>query len=252
MIKYELKDVLFGLRNEYKKMEEKTEKIKSIIASSEEDVDFIISHDENGISTLNIKFPDRFKLKPLNMIFKRPSFKTELTGQETALYCNDAIRIKNLNIEKTNLLYDLVDGLLSSKYILESPTKIAISESLGENIIGKKNVIFQPAGIVLSASETCDNLKAFYPSEYLSYSPCEDQISYTVYRETCAYPSIIKLLGTEIPCDKLSDYQKRIIKESGVMGKPLIVEPESYRITENNKFSVDINDESIVLTKKLK
>jgi hypothetical protein len=261
MEKYELKDVIFSLRNEYKLLEQKLEEIRDRVefANGKDTVDFNISKytkENENVSELRL------------IIVKRQSAILNLLQQIGKVVSNgDLEEVKKLDISTNGETYNLVlddkkhmflptnskkiienaEAILTSEFVKDMPRYFTLNDKFGHFDL-ERAVAISPWGLNVRGWE--ENRSAGrVASEFLGYNRGEDELKYSAYRDLALTPSLDKLLHAEVSEDKLSDYQKSLIETSGVQNKKFSIEESEY-FTETTVYNIDETHDEIRLVRK--
>ena len=260
MSKYELKDVIFGLRTEYLKLQDMLDEIRSMVELPDprDSIDFQCYKDtkKNIIDLkLNILRKQSAIVKILQSIGRNVT-NTDLekrypihklpNGGEHGLIIGDK---KNIIIPEGNEndLFLEADRVLSSKLVNDTPTTINIYGEL-EQIKTRREISIFPIGINVHGWEK-NGSYGNTPSEFLGYHADKDELNYSAYRDLAATPSLEDLLHLQIGENALTHYQKEVIERSNIRNREVILEPELY-LVENTTYNIDDSQKDIILTRK--
>ncbi len=259
MSKYELKDVILGLRTEYIQLQEMLDEIRDMVElpDSRDSLDFQCYRDAKTKVTdlkLVIYRKQSAIMKILQSIGKNV-INTDLekryplhklpNGGEHGLVIGDT---KNIIIpENPNDLFYEADRILSSKIVNDTPSKVVI-KSETDKVATRKEVSVYPFGINVHCWEKTGSYSST-PSEFLGYHMDGDVLNYTGYRDLAMTPSLEDLLHVQIPESGLTHFQKEVIDKSGVQNKELFVEHELY-LEDTTYYNIEDLGNEIVLKRK--
>ena len=256
MEKYRIKDVLFGLRDEYKEIEKQLEIITSQIelVNPEDKIDVSIVKEGNVTDLkLNLLRKQSAILKVLQSLGKNVLGDNELRlplhsligGGEHGLILSDEKNMK-LPYDSNDLFY-YSDAVVSRPIVQQGPHSIKIRE-VDEDFDNKKNINIYPLGININAWEK-HKANPSVPSEFLSYVLESDSLNYAAYRDLALNTGLAELLYTPVKSSELTDVEKEIIKRSNVLNKRVTL--ETYSILEDNQsFNIEDTHDEIILTRK--
>lgn len=256
MSKYELKDVILGLRMEYIKLGEMLNEIRSMVTLPDprDTLDFeCYKNNETKVTDLKLmvlrkqsailKILQSLGKNVINTdLEKRYPLQVLPKGGEHGLIIGDT---KNIIIpENPNDLFYKADEVLSSKLIQESPSKFIIRGKT-DHVSTRKEISVYPFGINVHCWEKTGNYSST-PSEFLGYQSDGDIINYTAYRDLAISPSLEDLLHTPIPENGLTNFQKEVIDKSGIQKKELFLEHELF-IEDTTHYNITDLGNKIVL-----
>ncbi len=265
MEKYELKDVIFSLRNEYKMLEQKLDEIRDRVefSNAKDTVDFTFS---KYVAEKEDKKENVSELRLI--IVKRQSVILNLLQRIGKAVSNgDLEEVKKLDVSTNGETYNLVlddkkhmflptnskkiienaEAILTSKFVKDMPRFFTL-ESESDYFKLQKDVAVSDFGVNVRVWEKNRN-GVRVASEFLGYSRENDSVKYSAYRDLASSPSINNLLHSEVSEDKLSDYQKSLIETSGVQNKKFSVEESCY-LRENTTYKIDETHDEIRLVRK--
>ena len=259
MENYRIKDVLFGLRNEYKEIEKQLEIITSKIelTNKKDKIDVSIVKEGNITDLkLNLLRKQSAILKVLQTLGKNVLCDNELrlplhallNGDDHGLIISDTRNmLLPIDTNDANSLYATANAVVSRPLVQQGPHSIKIRE-VDEDYDIKKNLNIYPLGLNVNAWEK-HKANPSVPSEFLSYVLESDSLNYAAYRDLALKTGLLELLYTPVKSSELTDVEKEIIKNSNVLNKRVTL--ETYSILEDNQsFNIEDTHDEIRLTRK--
>lgn len=264
MEKYEVKDVLFGLRTEYIKIEEELNKIREMVTLTQKNDKVMFSilrekdkETDKNITSLKLNLLRRqsFILSLIQKIGKNVAGLNDKTTDIAKTFSGDLHRMIIGNSEiilpegvDANDLYKSVENVISSDMVRNTPHIFRYNEPYSADVGILRELNISALGLNVNSWETKTNHQTT-PSEFVSYVLDGDMLKYACYYDLAMSPSLSRCLHSQVDADLLNPIEKKIIDNSDVRNKKLTIEEYSI-LNENQDFSIEDTHDEIILRKK--
>ena len=249
---YKFKQIILGLRNEYKKNEKALEDLKNYLPGEEEDIKnynfYSFKHNNDRYVQLLLEKKQSMILKLLsyiqNMIITSNKSRVITiekgikNGDKKLIVPNDDI--DSLSDTERNSFYQAVNNILSSEFF----------ESLTDTHIKQKEDWFRldisPEKII----GTTIGGTIVYPPTGVIYSSKLDQMIITAYEEEIMLEELYNIFNINLDKSLFNKGQREIIESSPDFNKELVVNGST--LTRNSQFFSfeDEDDKTVVLQRK--
>ena len=252
---YRLRDVIIGLRDEYKKNEQRLEALKQYIDIKEDanitEFEFYsYVNDDNKYVEMVLQAKQNFIVEVLNKIKKSLGKKSEMKSIPLSRgYNNDYTYLLapeeqyyTIDESKSCDLYYEADKILNSPFVSKvAHGRIVLPDQLFD-------ITISPSGIIAhNDSHDC----ALPPAGFI-YSAKGDQLIITAYEDYLYNEHINNILNIKIPAVRFNDDIRNIIEGNPKLRKDIIVEgAEMTKASQLFKVE-DINSSTIGLVRKRK
>ena len=259
MEKYEVKDVVFGLRKEYLEIQKLLDEIEELVAlpTEKDRVYFTIAKDKKE-NILDLKLAllrkQSFILSMIQKLGKNVKGTNEyriplhnlIQGGEHGLIIVDS---KDIALPSdSNEIYRLADKVLSNRLVNNAPHRISYSEKYTDDVSIKREINVSPLSMAVHSWEKKENCNST-PSEFLSYLPESDIIRYASYYDLAMSPLLSRCLESSVDASSLTKVEKEIINNSGVRDKKVTIEQQSI-LQENVDYNIEETHDEIRLIRK--
>ena len=262
MEKYEVKDVIFGLRSEYLKIQQLLDELEGMVAlpTEKDRIYYSISKskDEKGNKILDLKLSllrkQSFILSMIQKLGKNVMGSNEqrvqlhnlIQGGDHGLIIVDS---KDIALpEDSNEIYRLADKVLSNPLVNNAPHRISYDERYTDDVSIKREINISPLSMAVHSWEKKKNYNST-PSEFVSYLPETDILRYASYYDLAMSPLLSRCLESQVDGDSLTKVEKDIIDNSGVRDKKVTIEQQSI-LQENMDYNIEETHDEIRLTRK--
>lgn len=262
MEKYEVKDVIFGLRSEYLKIQQLLDELEGMVAlpTEKDRIYYSISKskDEKGNKILDLKLSllrkQSFILSMIQKLGKNVMGSNEqrvqlhnlIQGGDHGLIIVDS---KDIALPSdSNEIYRLADKVLSNRLVNNAPHRISYDERYTDDVSIKREINISPLSMAVHSWEKKKNYNST-PSEFVSYLPETDILRYASYYDLAMSPLLSRCLESQVDGDSLTKVEKDIIDNSGVRDKKVTIEQQSI-LQENMDYNIEETHDEIRLTRK--
>jgi len=247
---FTIKQLLFGLRNEYVESQKKLQRIRDCIIKSEDNIEYDIYYDvdiQNEIYSLICEINNQKKLmekivsylsapRLSEYTFKGTKFQTYKLSFRENNHPTERIAV---NYDRLLILHDRVEDILSSEFGKYMILPYFYDKENNTDLLLNQNFI---STAVYEGSKI--------PPASVFYKPKKDAIEMLGFYDYIVENDIHRMMNIKIPADKLNSYIISTIKNHNVKDKDLIIDGLK-NVREKQSFSIDEQEKTIKLTKKM-
>ena len=236
--KYTVKQILFGLRNEFVENQKALQDLKKYIDMDREGIKYNIYYDINlekkYYSLVFLVNEERNFIQRLLLALTSPSeAEYKIDDNSSLVFMDDKYPTKSIrpNIENTALLKECANNILKSRFVREMYVPSIVNEDVKHDLLISPNNI--STGIFQGS--------ALSPSS-IYYRPTRDIIEITSFYDFFFKEDLNKILELEISEDKLNPYMIETInnhdvskKEVEINGLKQVMDKQNFKIIEDEE-----------------